>query len=111
MARYDRKCPSCGKVIHPGQVPIWQSKGFPCPWCGALLHGALWQVRFAWLLSLASAALVPLSLGIHGWLIVPAIVIGTPLAFILIQMLAVFTAAPGLDQHPEDNAGGEDDKS
>ena len=105
MARYDRKCPSCGKLIHPNQVPLWQSKGFPCPWCGVRLHGGLWQVRLAWLLSLVSAVLLPVSLGIHSWLSILMILIGTPIAFILIQMLAVFTAAPGLNRFPEGNKG------
>jgi hypothetical protein len=102
VSRYLRNCPSCGKLIHPSQVPLWQSKGFPCLWCGARLHGALWRVRLAWMLGFASTALALFSLGIRGWLTIPAILIGTPLAFILIQMLAVFTAAPGLDRFPQD---------
>src|SRR5574340_302962 len=105
MARYHRKCPSCGKLIHPNRVPLWQSKGFPCPWCGARLHGALWRVRLAWALSLASATFVSYISGIHDWLAIPAILVSTPLAFILIQMLVVFTAAPGLDRFPEDSRG------
>jgi hypothetical protein len=105
MARYDRKCPSCGKLIHPHQVPLWQSKGFPCPWCGVRLHGALWQVRLTWLLSFVSALLVSISLGIHGWFSILLTLIGTPAAFILIQMLAVFTTAPGLNRFPEDRNG------
>jgi hypothetical protein len=66
-------------------------------------------------MSFASAALIPFSVGIHGWLTALIIVVGTPVAFILIQMLAVFTAAPGLERHTQDHAGSEtggpDDKS
>jgi hypothetical protein len=66
------------------------------------LQGALWHVRVAWALSFISAALIAYGLGIHGLAAALAILIGTPVAFILVQALAVFTAAPGLDRFPED---------
>jgi hypothetical protein len=59
-------------------------------------------VRLAWALSLGSAIFVSYSSGIRQWWTIPVILLGTPLAFILIQMLAVFTAAPGLDRFSED---------
>jgi hypothetical protein len=69
------------------------------------LHGALWHARLAWALSLVSAALVSYICGIRWWRTILAIVVGTPLAFTLIQMVAVFTAAPGLDIFPQDDDG------
>ena len=41
MAIYDRRCPSCGKVIRQSETPIWESGGFPCPACGRALKSAV----------------------------------------------------------------------
>lgn len=69
------------------------------------MHGALWKVPLAWFLSLVTAIVLLITLGIYGWLSIFVILIATPAAFVLIQMLAVFTVAPGLDRFPGNNKG------
>jgi hypothetical protein len=52
LSRYDRNCPSCGKMMSPMQIPIWQSGGFPCPGCGRLLRSSVPSLKLAWLITL-----------------------------------------------------------
>lgn len=95
-SKYLRKCPSCGGLIHPDKVPYRQSKGFPCPYCGVRLYDALWHEKLAWLLSTATALVVPWSLGCRTWYwIVIALILGTPALFVLVQAIAVFTDPAG----------------
>lgn len=95
-SKYLRKCPSCGGLIHPDKVPYRQSKGFPCPYCGVQLCGALWHEKLAWLLSIATALVVPWILGYRSWYsIAIALILGTPALFVLVQGIAVFTDPAG----------------
>jgi hypothetical protein len=102
MARYDRKCPSCGKIISQEQVPIWQSGGFPCPACGRRLRTSLGDLKVSWAITLFVSMAGCFYFGLQGYTaLVAALIASVPLSFVVHSVLGLVRAHP-LEPFPED---------
>ena len=104
-SRFLRKCPSCGTLIHPNQVPLWESNGFPCPACGACLRSSLHNLAGVWAISLLASAIGVYALTLRGWTFcLVALLVALPVSF-LVYAVATFIFPTSLERSPKKEDG------
>ncbi len=107
-SRFLRKCPCCGTLIGPDQVPPGQSKGFPCPVCGECLRSSLHNLTRVWAISLLGSAAVSYAFALRGWTFLVVALFGSlPISF-LVYAAVSFVFPPPLERSPKKEDGGTD---
>jgi predicted RNA-binding Zn-ribbon protein involved in translation (DUF1610 family) len=97
LARFDKKCPACNEVISPGQIPTWESSGFPCPSCGETLKSSVLSVKLTLPVSLTASLSACFCFGLKGLtFIVVSLITAVPLYFIFYAVIALIYP-PGLE--------------
>ena len=95
MTRYDEPCPSCGEMISPGQIPIWQGGGFRCPACGRLLRTNTASLKWAWLITLFLSIGVCFLLGLGSKTAIGILLISSvPLSFVVFAIMGLVSSVP-----------------
>jgi len=95
MSFYDRKCPACGNVISPPEVPESQPNGFLCPFCGRRLKTSLVNLRLSWSVTLIIAISLCFYFGLRGvTAIAISLVVSFPLSFLVDALLAIIFPPP-----------------
>ncbi len=95
LSRYDRKCPSCGKIISPVQSPIWESGGFPCPGCGRLLRTNTVSLKWAWVITLFFTIGTCSLFGLRSPTAIAALLISSvPLSFVVFAIIGLVSSVP-----------------
>lgn len=101
-SRFLRKCPSCGTLIHPNQVPLGQSRRFPCPVCGEWLRSALHNLAGVWAITLLASAVGVYALSMRGWtFLLAALLVSLPVSF-LVYAVATFIFPTPLERLPKE---------
>jgi len=101
LARFDRRCPACGEVISPKQIPTWQSIGFPCPTCRASLRSSTLPVKFILPLSFAASLLLCIIFGLRGITAILASLGATVPMYLVVYAIAGLVVPPGLELVPK----------
>jgi predicted RNA-binding Zn-ribbon protein involved in translation (DUF1610 family) len=95
LSRYLRRCPSCGRLIAPAEIPTWEGDGFDCPGCGRRLKTSNTLIRFSVLIALVTTLVLFRHLGYRGALGVGiSLVAFVPFSFFLFAILAVIFPQP-----------------
>src|SRR5690242_8872279 len=95
MSRYDRKCPACGKVISPLQIPLRESGGFPCPGCSQSLRSNTSALKWAWVLTLFLIISTGFLLGIRSSIAIAALLLSAvPFSFVIYAVLGLVSPPP-----------------
>lgn len=101
-SRFLQKCPSCGTLIHPNHVPLWQSKGFACPVCRECLRLSLHNLTGVWAISLLASAAGVYALSLRGWaFLLVVLCISLPVYF-LVYAVATFIFPLPLERLPKE---------
>jgi hypothetical protein len=95
MSYYGKKCPACGNVILPPEVPASEQNGFPCPACGKLLKTSLANLKFSIVIALALSLFLCLKFGLRGLsAIISTLLLLLPLSFVVNSALAAVFPPP-----------------
>jgi hypothetical protein len=95
MTRYDEPCPSCGEMISPGHMPIWQGGGFPCPTCGRLLRTNTASLKWAWIITLFLAIGACFLFGFRSRTAIGILLIcSVPLSFVVFVIIGLLSSVP-----------------
>lgn len=90
VSRYDKKCPSCGEIISPTQVPRRQPAGFPCPACGRRLKLSALPMKLTVPIALAVSASLCFFFGLRGLTaILLSLAVAVPLQIIVHTAIAL----------------------
>lgn len=104
-SRFLRKCPFCGTLIHPQQIPIWESKGFPCPVCGERLRSSVHNIAGIWIISLLASAISVYSLTLRGWVFFLVTLLVSLPVYLLVYAIATFIFPTALERFPKKEDG------
>jgi hypothetical protein len=100
MSRYDRECPACGGMISPSQIPIWESREFPCPRCGQLLRSNTSHLKWAWVLTLFLTIGACFLFGVRSSTAIVALLFSSvPLSFVIYALFGL-VSPPTLELVP-----------
>jgi hypothetical protein len=97
LARFDKRCPACGEVVSPKQIPIWQSVGFQCPTCAAILKTSALPVKFILPLSFTASLLLCIMLGLRGLTVILVSLGATVPMYLVVYAIVGLIVPPGLE--------------
>lgn len=101
LARFDRRCPACDEVISPKQIPTWQSVGFPCPACTAILKISPLPVKLILPLSFAASLLLCIIFGLRGLTLILASLGATVPMYFVVCAIVGLVAPPEIELVPK----------
>jgi predicted RNA-binding Zn-ribbon protein involved in translation (DUF1610 family) len=102
LARFDKRCPACGEMISPKQIPTWQSVGFPCPACSAILKSSILPAKFILPLSFAASLLLCISFfGLRSLTVILASLGATAPMYFVVYAIVGLVVPPGLELVPK----------
>jgi predicted RNA-binding Zn-ribbon protein involved in translation (DUF1610 family) len=97
LARFNKRCLACGEVISPKQIPTWQSVGFPCPTCTAILKTSTLPVKFILSLSFTASLLLCIILGLRGLTVILVSLGATVPMYLVVYAIVGLVVPPGLE--------------
>jgi hypothetical protein len=97
LARFDKRCPACGEVVSPKQIPIWQSVGFQCPTCAAILKTSALPVKFILPFSFTASLLLCIMLRLRGLTVILVSLGATVPMYLVVYAIVGLIVPPGLE--------------
>ena len=100
IEKYKRKCPNCGTLIYPTDVPPLKNGGVPCPACGQRLRPSLRHSGLSCVIALAISFGLCSFAGLREpWTILISVALTLPLT-IVIHAVVSATFPPPFEMFP-----------